>query len=204
VQKAIDDELPKAGGKVVQSISVSATATDFGPQVDQLRDTKADLIYFAVSSGTQIPTLAQQLRAAGVKAQFMSYGGTDIPAVISSDDTQGMLFTTQHVNLQATNAPTTYLTTQFAKKYPGTTLTTAQVNYFNAALIIGQAIQKLEAAKKTVNGANVLAQIIKGHEYQFAGGSVIINKDGTTSTPIDITKLVSKKETVVKSVAAAK
>lgn len=204
VQAAINKGLPKAGGKVVQSISVSATATDFSPQVDQLRNTKADLIYFAVSSGTQIPTLAQQLRAAGVKAQFMSYGGTDIPAVISAQDTQGMLFTTQHVDLKSTNAPTQYLVKQFKAQHPGTTMTTAQVNYFNAALIIGQSIQKLEKANKQVTGANLLTQIIKGHQYDFAGGSVIINADGTTSTPIDITKLSGQKEQVVKTVAAGK
>jgi branched-chain amino acid transport system substrate-binding protein len=197
VQAAINQDLPKAGGTVVKSVSVSSTATDFSSQVAQLRNTGADLIYFAVSSGTQIPVLAQQLRAAGVKAQFMSYGGTDIPEVLASADAQGMLFTTQQVNLSDSNAATKYLVSQFKAKYPKQTMTTAQVNYFNAALIIGTALKKLEADRKSVTGASLLQQIQAGHSYEVAGGTITFNSDGTTTTPIDVTKLESHTESTV-------
>lgn len=202
VQAAINKDLPQAGGTVVKSVSVSSTATDFSSQVAQLRNTGADLIYFAVSSGTQIPTLAKQLRAAGVKAQFMSYGGTDIPVVLASPDAQGMLFTTQQVDLNDNNAATKYLVSQFKAKYPKQTMTTAQVNYFNAALIIGTALKKLEEDKKSVTGASVLQQIQAGHSYQVAGGTITFNSDGTTTTPIDVTKLQSHTESTVFTVAA--
>jgi ABC-type branched-subunit amino acid transport system substrate-binding protein len=197
VQAAINQDLPKAGGTVVKSVSVSSTATDFSSQVAELRNTGADLIYFAVSSGTQIPVLAQQLRAAGVKAQFMSYGGTDIPEVLTSPDAQGMLFTTQQVNLSDGNAATKYLVSQFKAKYPTQTMTTAQVNYFNAALIIGTALKQLEADRKTVTGASLLQQIQAGHSYEVAGGTITFNSDGTTTTPIDVTKLESHTESTV-------
>jgi ABC-type branched-subunit amino acid transport system substrate-binding protein len=197
VQAAINKDLPQAGGTVVKSVSVSSTATDFSSQVAQLRNSGADLIYFAVSSGTQIPVLAQQLRAAGVKAQFMSYGGTDIPQVLSSADAQGMLFTTQQVNLNDNSAATKYLVSQFKAKYPTQTMTTAQVNYFNAALIIGTALKKLEADKQSVTGASLLQQIRAGHSYQVAGGTITFNANGTTTTPIDVTKLQAHTESTV-------
>ncbi len=197
---AIDAQLPRSGGKVVGSVSVSGTASDFSAQVAQLRTMRPDLIFLATTSGTQIPTMDKQIRLAGIKAQLMSYGGTDIPTVLASPDAEGQLFATQHVDLAQRNAETRYLVTEFKRRYPGTVMTTGQVNYFNAVLIMATAIKKLEESGSKVDGAALLRRILQGHRYDLAGGSVVFNPDGTTSTPIDIARLVHTKETILTTV----
>jgi branched-chain amino acid transport system substrate-binding protein len=197
---AIQDQLPKAGGQVVGAVSVSSTATDFASQVAQLRQLKPDLIFLATASGTQIPTMDTQIRLAGLKSQLMSYGGTDIPTVLASPYAAGQLFATQHADLTKDNPATRYLVSEFQKRYPGTSMTTAQVNYFNAVLIMATAIKQLEGSGREVDGSALLSQILAGHSYDLAGGSVTFNPDGTTSTPIDITQLVNHKEKILTTV----
>jgi ABC-type branched-subunit amino acid transport system substrate-binding protein len=195
--KAIKTDLPKAGGTVSGAIPVDSQATDFGPQVARIRSLRPDLVFLATTSGGQPPIMMRQMRAAGIKAQAMSYAGIDSPPLLKTPAAQGMLFTIQSIDFKADNAATNYFNKQFAAKYPGKTPTTLQVNYYDSVLVLGQAMKKLEKAGKDITGESLRQAIHNKKTFTVAGGKISINSNGTVTEPIAVVKVKNKDEATV-------
>src|SRR5579884_4196918 len=82
VFKAMQTELPKAGGQLVGSYTILPTDQQFAGVAARIRDTKPDAVYFA-SYGAQQAQIIKQLRDNGIDRQLVTYSGASIPSVLN-------------------------------------------------------------------------------------------------------------------------
>jgi branched-chain amino acid transport system substrate-binding protein len=197
VLKALEESVPDNGGKIIGKAEVSAEATDFGAQVAAIRDAKPDAVFLATTSGGAVPTIIRQIRAAGIDAQLVSYAGMDIPETLAEPGAEGMLFTSQSIDLELDQPLTNYFIDEFAKQNQGKAPSTLQANYCSQMSIIGTAIGSLEKSGDEVNGENLMNEIRKIATFDVVGGEVEFLDDGTVNLPIDVRQLQGGKMTVV-------
>jgi branched-chain amino acid transport system substrate-binding protein len=197
VLKAIEAELPKAGGTVVGTAEISPTATDFGPQVAKIRQVKPEVIFLATTSGGQGPTIVRQIRAAGIDARLASYAGIDIPETLAEPGAADMVFTSQHMDYTVDQPLTKHFSAEFEKRYPGKTPTILQANYCSQVSIIAEAVDALEEDGAEVTGESLMKKIRDIGTFKVVGGEVTFLPDGTVNLPIDVRELHSGKLEVV-------
>ncbi len=145
-------------------------------------------VYIA-SYGAQQLQIAKQLRDNGVKAQFASYSGFSVPDALKLPEAQGLLYTTQAVNLKADDPVTKLFAEDYAKAYPGKTPSAYVVNYYNAVLLYAQLAQGVEKAGKPITGPNLLAERKAMKRFDLVGGTVSFAANGTLVAPMQISKI---------------
>ena len=188
---SIEKALPNAGGELVGTVTVNSEATDFGSQVLKLRELDPDFIYLAVAGGV-VANLTRQIRENGINAQMMSFAGNDSPEVITAPAGEGMLFTGQHLDLDANSKALDFLRSKIENP------TTLQINYFNLVLIIQQAIVALEADDADVTGVSIRAKIDEIGTFDVVGGQLFFNSDGTVSQAIDVLQVQGGKSVPIR------
>lgn len=198
ILKELETELPKAGGKLVEKMSVPTTAQQFAGIAAKVRAASPDAIFLA-SYGAQQLQIVKQLRDNGVTAQIVTYSGYSIPDALALPESEGLIYTTQAVNFSSDDP----ITQRFVKDYKAKfnqNPTAYSVNYYNAVRLFGLLAHELEAKGKEITGANLLAQRRATPSFAFVGGTVSFEDNGTLIAPIQINVIKNGAGEAVKTV----
>jgi branched-chain amino acid transport system substrate-binding protein len=191
---ALRRTVPEQGGEIVLAVQVEATTTTFQSQIAQLNAAHPDVIYVANTSGGAMPALVNELRASGSRTQVASYAGADIPQVVSDPNAEGVLFTAQRLNLAAPNRWTAQFVRDFRRNHPNTGPSSLQINYYNAVLVIAEAIANLQRTGTEVTSQNVARRIARD-EFDVVGDTMKFTSRGTLEHPsIEIRRLTNGRE----------
>jgi ABC-type branched-subunit amino acid transport system substrate-binding protein len=190
----LDDEFTKvvgsSGGQIVKDLGVAPSLTDFSAQAALIKATDAQGIYLADSVGVvQYAPIFSQFRAAGLTQTFLGFNALHVPQVMSLDGVAGSLLVDQIVDLDNTNWATAGFNEAWKTLGKGQQATPYVVNYANAVIVIGQAVDALVHAGKEVTNANLLSAIHALAPATIIGGTVTIAANGTTDQPLAIYQL---------------
>ena len=142
--------LAAAGGELVGSFSVPATAQQFSGIAAKIRDTKPDAVYIA-SYGSQQGQIIKQLRDNGVPQQLASYSAFAIPSTLSLPEAAGALYTSQKVDWSKKDDITQKMLADYKKKYSKEPSMYA-LNYYNAVRTFAVLAAQLEKEGKAITG----------------------------------------------------
>jgi len=180
----LETELPKAGGKLVEKMSVPTTAQQFSGIAAKVRAAKPDAVYIA-SYGAQQIQIVKQLRDNGVDFPIVTYSGYAVPDALALPESEGVIYTTQSVDFSSDEDVTKRFVTDYKAKY-GRDPTAYNVNYYNAVRLFGLLAASLEKKGEAVTGANLLAERQAASSFEFVGGTVSFQDNGTILAPIQI------------------
>lgn len=190
MKKAFEQDLPGLGAQLVAAHSIPPTAQQFASIAARVREANPDLIYIA-SYGLQQSQIIKQLRDNGVTEQLAGYSGMGLPAVLQLPEAKGLLYTTQRVKFGSDDPVTRRFITDFKAKN-NKEPSPYTVNYYNSVLLFAQLASALEKSNQPITGENLLKQRLTTKEFQFVGGRVSFEKNGTVISPIQINEVDGK------------
>jgi ABC-type branched-subunit amino acid transport system substrate-binding protein len=195
IRKEMETALPGAGGKLVEALSVPATAQQFGGIAARVRAANPDVIYVA-SYGSQQSQIVKQFRDNGIKQPFASYTAFSIPQVNAQPEAVGAVYTSQNIDWDSQDPVTKRFVDDYKKKY--NKMPTAYIaNYYNAVRMFGLLAQQLIKKGQPVTGDNLLKQRIETKTFELVGGKVTFADNGTVTMPMQINEIDGKAGRVV-------
>ena len=190
ILKEIQTILPAAGGQLVESLSVPASAQQFSGIAARVRAANPDAVYIA-SYGSQQLQIIKQFRDNGIKQQLASYSAFSVPEVNTLPEALGSLYTTQVIDWNSNDPVTKRFVDGYKSKY--NKMPTAYIaNYYNAVRVFALLAQQLQKKGKPVTGENLLAQRIETKTFDLVGGKVTFNENGTVLMPIQVSEVDGK------------
>jgi ABC-type branched-subunit amino acid transport system substrate-binding protein len=202
IVKELGAELPAAGGKLVETMSVPTSAQQFSGIAAKVRAAKPDAVYIA-SYGAQQIQIVKQLRDNGVDAQLVTYSAYSVPDALALPEAEGLIYTTQSVDFNSQDKVTKRFIEDYKAKYQKQP-TAYIVNYYNAVRLFGLLAHALEAKKQEVTGANLLAERKATKSFDLVGGTVSFQENGTLVAPIQINVIKSGAGQPVQTIQVAK
>lgn len=187
IKAELEAALPAAGGTLVESLSIPASAQQFSSVAARVRDAKPEAVYIA-SFGAQQAQLVKQLRDNGVTEQIASYSAFSVPSLQNLPEAKGALYTSQRIDTAKSDKLTTRFLQEYKAKY-GKTPGHFAINYYNAAYLFGTLASALEKKGQSVTGENLLAQRRETKTFEFVGASVTFNEDGTINAPMEVKEI---------------
>jgi branched-chain amino acid transport system substrate-binding protein len=188
ILKELNAVLPAAGGTLVEAMSVPASAQQFGGIAAKVRDAKPDAVYIA-SYGSQQYQIVKQLRDNGVTQQLASYSAFSVPEIHALAEAKGSLYTTQNIDWASTDPTTKRFVDDYKAKYAK--LPSGYVaNYYNAVRLFAQLAGNLQKQGKPVTGENLLAERLSIKTFDFVGGKVAFEPNGTVLAPMQVNEMV--------------
>jgi len=197
LEKAINTDVPKAGGTVLADVQVSPTATDYSSQVSQIAaaigsSSKNTMVYLATSgdvSGNN-QKIMDQLVADGVNVEYGGFADSVTPALQADPNAGSYQYTAPLVNLQDNNAVTKQFISTLTAKYP-TQLNELEsfTSVYNNMLLIGDGIHHLQLKKRPVTGQNLIEALRSMGTIQVVGGAWKVEKTGTVSEKVEVEQL---------------
>lgn len=197
LEKAINADVPKAGGKVLADIQVSPTATNYSSQVSQIASAigssdKNTLVYLATSgdvSGNN-QEIMDELVADGVHVEYAGFADSVTPALQADPNAGSYQYTTPVVNLKDKNQVTQQFITTVKAEYPN------QVNelesftsVYNNMLLVADGIHHLQLKNKPVTGQNLIEALRSMGTIQVVGGAWKVENTGTVSEKVGVEQL---------------
>lgn len=195
-------DLPKAGGQLVDTLSVPVSTQQFSGVAAKIRAEKPDAVYIA-SYGAQQIQIVKQLRDNGVKVPFATYSGYSVHDALSAPASKGVIYTTQSVNFASKDKVTQRFVRDYKAKYHRNP-TAYNVNYYNAVRLFGLLAHSLEKQGKKITGANLLAERKATAKFALVGGTVSFQPNGTLLAPIQINVIENGAGKAVKTVSVGK
>ncbi|MCL8207336.1 MAG: ABC transporter substrate-binding protein [Actinomycetia bacterium] len=195
---AIQQALPAAGGQLEASYPVEPTAVDYQSEVAKIKalSPAPNVVFLATTSGGLNPIIIKQLRQGGVNAQIVSYAGFDIPATVALPQAQGSIWPDQYIDYHY-NDPATQTFNQTWSKQNAKPPITLQTNYYNAVLIIADALKYMEDHHEAATGSNLLAAIHSVKRFPVVGGTLTFQSNGTVVEPLAIKQLENHQEHIL-------
>src|ERR1051325_3393407 len=175
VQKVLQAEVPKAGGKLVGELQVQRSTQQFASIAAKVRELKPDAVYIA-SFGTQ--------ENQSVTQQLLSYSAMSTPSIAELPEAKGGWYTVQSADFN-----TSELGKRVAKEYKelsGKEANAYVANYYNAVMVFGTLAQPLEKAGKPITGPNLLEQRRAAGTFDLVGGKMTFQANGTVAAPVQI------------------
>ncbi|GLQ05137.1 ABC transporter substrate-binding protein [Sneathiella chinensis] len=198
ILEELESELEKAGGELIDTLSVPTTAQQFSGVAAKVRAAKADAVYVA-SYGAQQIQIVKQLRDNGVDSLLVTYSGYAVPDAIALPESEGMIFTGQSVDFTSEDPVTQRFVKDFTAKH-NREPNAYNVNYYNATRLFALLAQALEAEGKDVTGENLLKKRLETPSFDLVGGTVSFQENGTLLFPIKINTLKAGKTETLKTV----
>jgi ABC-type branched-subunit amino acid transport system substrate-binding protein len=199
LEKAINTDVPKAGGTVLADVQVSPTATDYSSQVSQIASAigssgKNTMVYLATSgdvSGNN-QEIMDQLVADGVNVEYGGFADSVTPALQADPNAGSYQYTSPLVNLQDNNAVTKQFISTLTAKYP-TQLNELEsfTSVYNNMLLVADGIHHLQLKKKPVTGQNLIEALRAMGTIQVVGGAWKVEKTGTVSESVEVEQLLT-------------
>ncbi|MGZ9713284.1 ABC transporter substrate-binding protein [Glaciimonas sp. GNP009] len=190
IRKEMEAALTAAGGQLMESLSVPASAQQFSGIAARVRAANPDVVYIA-SYGSQQLQIIKQFRDNGIKQQLASYSAFSVPEINAQPEALGSLYTTQKIDWASNDPVTKRFVEDYKKKY-GKMPTAYIANYYNAVRLFALLGQQLHLKGKPITGENLLAQRIETKTFDLVGGKVTINENGTVITPMQINEVDGK------------
>lgn len=187
VRKELEAALPASGGTLTEALSVPASLQQFGGIAAKVRETRSDAIYLA-SYGSQQYQLIKQLRDNGVTQPIASYSSFSVPEIQTSPEAKGSLYTSQHIDWNSNDPATRRFFDDYKKKY-GKAPSSYAANYYNAVRLFAQLAANLQKQGKPLSGENLQAGRMAARTFDFVGGKVSFEPNGTVATPIQINEM---------------
>lgn len=197
IRKEIEANMPAAGGELVEALSVPVNAQQFSGIAARVRDLKPDVVYFA-SYGAQQLQLVKQLRDNGVTQPLATYSAINVPETNTLPEALGIVYTTQQLNWAATDPVTKRFVEDFKAKY-GKAPSVYHANYYNAARLFALLAASLQKQGKPITGENLLAERLAAKSFDFVGGTVSFEANGTVVSPIQINEVDGKGGKVIEA-----
>lgn len=185
LRKALERELPKVGGQLVEALSIPVGSQQFSSIAAKVRAARPDAIFLG-SVGPQQVQLVKQLRDNGVTQQLATY--YTLPELDTLPEAKGMLYTSQVVDWESKDSVTRRFVTDFKAKYNRNPDTVA-ANYYNAVRLFGVLAHELQQQGKPINAENLLAQRLALKSFDFIGGKVGFDGTGTVIMPIQVNEI---------------
>ncbi|MBP0600590.1 ABC transporter substrate-binding protein [Herbaspirillum sp. LeCh32-8] len=190
IKKELESALPPAGGKLLEALSVPATAQQFGGIAARVRSANPDVIYVA-SYGSQQSQIVKQFRDNGIKQPFASYTAFSIPEINAQPEAVGSMYTSQNIDWNSQDPVTKRFVDDYKKKY--NKMPTAYIaNYYNAVRMFGLLAQQLIKKGQPITGDNLLKQRIETKTFDLVGGKVSFAENGTVTMPMQINEIDGK------------
>ena len=199
VRKELEAALPATGGELVTTLSVPVASQQFGGIAARVREARPDCVYVA-SYGNQQLQIIKQFRDNGVTQQIASYSALAVPEAFKMPEVKGTLYTSQRVDWESTDPVTKRYVDDYKKKY-GKMPTAYTANYYNAVRLFTQLAQELQKKGKPVTGETLLAQRNEDKVFDFVGGKVSFEPNGTVIAPIQINEMDGASGKVLKVVS---
>lgn len=187
VKMELTESLPAAGGELVESLSVPATAQQFSGIAARVRAANPDVVYIA-SYGSQQSQIIKQFRDNGVTQQLVSYTAFSIPETNALPEAKGALYTSQNIDWESTDPITRRFVDDYKAKH--NKLPTAYIaNYYNAVRLFGLLAHELNKKGKPITGETLLEQRLETKTFDLVGGKVTFAENGTVISPMQINKI---------------
>lgn len=187
VREELDATLRGAGGQLVAALSVPVGLQQFSSIAALVRESKPDVVYIA-SYGAQQVSMIKQFRDNGITQQLASYSGLAIPEVYALPDAKGVLYTTQSIDWNSTDPTTKRFVADFKTKN-GKLPTIHAANYYNAVRLFAQLAANLQKKGKSITGENLLAERLATKTFDFVGGKVAFEANGTVVAPMQVNEI---------------
>lgn len=187
VREELDATLPGAGGQLVAALSVPVALQQFSGIAALVRESKPDVVYIA-SYGAQQVSMIKQFRDNGITQQLASYSGLAIPEVYALPEAKGALYTTQNIDWNSTDPTTKRFVADFKTKY-GKLPTVHAATYYNAVRLFALLARDLQKKGKPITGENLLAERLATKTFDFVGGKVTFETNGTVVAPMQVNEI---------------
>ncbi len=191
----MQQEWEKLGGTFLGAQQEPTTVVDHSSVIAKLRSQKPDAVYI-LAGGQQAGTFIKQARQQNLDAQFVGAStlqGGDI-VELAGDATEGILDSGINQALADSNPQAVSYKKQFAKDYPGQDPTNLySVFGHDSVLIYADAAKYLRDHKMDYTGSNLVKAIKKIKSFKVAGGTTVINSDGSSTATITLSKVTNGK-----------
>lgn len=180
--------LPGVGAELVGAYGVAPTLTQFAAVAAQVRDARADAVFFASVSGPQAVQIVKQLRDNGITQQIMTYSTGNLPSVSALPESEGLVFTGQAADWSTPDPMMKRFVDGWRDKLKSEP-TTYGLNYYNATLLFALLAKGLEGAGKPVSGQTLREEMLRVKTFTLAGGSITFAENGTASTGVQLNQV---------------
>ena len=187
IRKELEATLPGAGAQLVAALSVPVASQQFSGIAALVRESKPDVVYIA-SYGAQQVSLIKQLRDNGVTQKLAGYSGLSLPEILALPETKGAIYTTQNIDWNSMDPATKRFVDDFKKKY-GKMPEIYAANYYNAVRLFAQLAANLQKKGKPITGENLLAERLATKTFDFVGGKVAFEANGTVVAPMQVNEI---------------
>ena len=187
IRKELEATLPGAGAQLVAALSVPVALQQFSGIAALVRESKPDVVYIA-SYGAQQVSLIKQLRDNGVTQKLAGYSGLSLPEILALPETKGAIYTTQNIDWNSMDPATKRFVDDFKKKY-GKMPEIYAANYYNAVRLFAQLAANLQKKGKPITGENLLAERLATKTFDFVGGKVAFEANGTVVAPMQVNEI---------------
>lgn len=182
----------KLGGNIVAEEKYDTGQTQFGPQLTELKDKNPEGIFMS-GYFPEVGPIAQQARAAGIKAKFLGGDGWDSPKLLESGGSAIIGgFLCNHYNNKETRPTVKAFLAKWTKSHngeePGTTM--AALGYDAAALTL----DALARAKSTDSKALIDAIDATENFHGVSGDITLKGQNGTPFKQALVVEVRSKAE----------
>ncbi|WP_454620346.1 ABC transporter substrate-binding protein [Bradyrhizobium cenepequi] len=190
LRKGLSEGLPTIGASLVGEFSAAPSAQQFSAMIAKVREAKPDLVYVA-SYGTQQTQIFKQLRDNGTTQPIMTYSVGGTPSVAALPEADGLLFTSQLADWDATDPLMRRFVDGWRAKHKDNPSTYAQ-NYYNAVLLYAQILERLERDGKSVIG-DILKESIATGTFDLVGGRARFSANGAIDMPTQLNRVQNGK-----------
>ena len=187
IRKEMEATLPGAGGQLVAALSVPVASQQFSGIAALVRESKPDVVYIA-SYGAQQVSMIKQLRDNGVTQPVASYAAFSNPEILALPEAKGAFYTTQNIDWNSTD-PTTKRFVDDYKTKTGKLPSVYIANYYNAVRLFALLAANLQKKGKPITGENLLAERLANNTYDFVGGKVAFEANGTVVAPMQVNEI---------------
>ena len=190
IRKELEATLPSAGGQLVGALSVPVALQQFSGIAALVRESKPDVV-FSASYGAQQVSMLKQLRDNGVTQQLASYAAFSNPEILALPEAKGALYTTPNFDWNSTD-PTTKRFVDDYKAKTGKLPSVYVATYYNAVRLFALLAANLQKKGKSITGENLLAERLVIKTFDFVGGKVAFEADGTVVAPMQVNEIDAK------------
>jgi branched-chain amino acid transport system substrate-binding protein len=184
-----------AGMTLVGEESNQFGQTDFRPALLKIADAKPEVMLVALTSG--MPQMTQQYKQLDLKFKVMGTTFFKHPEVIGDPGSEGFIHTQLRVNTPGD------VNARFKAKY-GNDIEFFAFLYYNATLIMLQAIEKVVDDKKPVTGENVHAAIFQIGTFNSPIPMKFKNNQNTAASDVDMHIITKQQDTLLEKLDVTK
>lgn len=191
--------VPAAGGRIIGTTSVSPTTTSFQAQVDQINAQNPQVVFFADTTGGAVyPAYMNEAVAAGLKAVNATYYGVNTPQSMADKNANGEYTSSNYLNYKLRNPATQELMKSYAAEFgAGATPDGLQLNFYNAVLIVADAISSVIKKHEQVTSQTIRNAIASG-TFHVAAETIAFTAQGTVRAPeIQVLEVKNGKQVAV-------